>query len=195
MQNAAALFNRQGYAATPISDVLAAAQIEKGGLYRHFGSKEALAAAAFDFAAQTAATHHRAIWERATTARAKLHAVIDGFTQLDAAPPLAGGCPLFNAAIEADDGDAQLRPRVARALASLHEGVAAIVRGGITEGEFAAVDADGVATVFVAALEGALVLARLQRDPRYLTRVGAHLEAYVASFARGPRPRRKAVAH
>lgn len=189
LQSAAALFNRQGYAATPISDVLTAAGIEKGGLYRHFASKDALAAAAFDFAAQTTAAHHRAIWERATTSREKLSAVICGFAELEAAPPMAGGCPLFNAAIEADDRGGGLRTHVARALQNLHASVAQIVRGGIANHEFDAVDADGVASVLVAALEGALVLARLERDACHLRRVGAHLESYVASFTR-PRGRR-----
>ena len=191
VRSAAALFNRRGYAATPISEVLHAAGIEKGGLYRHFASKDVLAAAAFDYAAEKVAAHHRKVWNRAPTARAKLHAVIDGFRLLEAAPPLGGGCPLFNAAVEVDDGDAPLRERVDRAISGFHGAVAAIVRGGIASGEFAGeVDAELVASVFVATLEGALVLARVQRDARHLARVGAHLDDYVASLPSARRARR-----
>jgi len=48
---AAEVFNVYGYAGTAISDVMAATGLEKGGIYRHFASKEELALAAFDYAA------------------------------------------------------------------------------------------------------------------------------------------------
>ena len=45
---AAPLFNQRGYAASSMSDVMAATGLEKGGIYRHFESKDELALAAFD---------------------------------------------------------------------------------------------------------------------------------------------------
>jgi TetR/AcrR family transcriptional repressor of nem operon len=45
---AAPLFNQRGYAGAAMSDIMAATGLEKGGIYRHFGSKESLAHPSFD---------------------------------------------------------------------------------------------------------------------------------------------------
>ena len=50
IHESAALFNVHGYAGTSLSDIIAAADIQKGGLYRHFDSKEEIALAAVDYA-------------------------------------------------------------------------------------------------------------------------------------------------
>src|ERR1700755_2682335 len=47
---AAPIFNKQGYAGCALSDIMAATGLEKGGIYRHFESKEEIAAEAFDYA-------------------------------------------------------------------------------------------------------------------------------------------------
>ena len=47
---AAPLFNKQGYAGCVLKDIMAATGLEKGGIYRHFESKEEIAAEAFDYA-------------------------------------------------------------------------------------------------------------------------------------------------
>src|SRR3979411_2837595 len=49
VQKAAPLFNQQGYEGTSLSDLMDATGLQKGGIYRHFSSKEDLAAEAFDY--------------------------------------------------------------------------------------------------------------------------------------------------
>src|SRR5271163_3754272 len=53
VEQSASVFNRHGYAGTSMSELMAATGLEKGGLYRHFKSKQSLAAAAFDYAWET----------------------------------------------------------------------------------------------------------------------------------------------
>src|SRR6516165_614441 len=50
IREAAPIFNRRGYDGAALSDLMKATGLEKGGIYRHFDSKEALAAEAFDYA-------------------------------------------------------------------------------------------------------------------------------------------------
>ena len=47
---AAELFNQRGLEGTSMADLMKATGLEKGGIYRHFASKEAVAAEAFDYA-------------------------------------------------------------------------------------------------------------------------------------------------
>ena len=47
---AAGLFNRHGYEGSSMQDIMQATGLKKGGIYRHFGTKEELAQEAFDYA-------------------------------------------------------------------------------------------------------------------------------------------------
>jgi TetR/AcrR family transcriptional repressor of nem operon len=46
---AAPIFNRRGYEGSSLSELMEATGLKKGGIYRHFSSKEELAAEAFDY--------------------------------------------------------------------------------------------------------------------------------------------------
>ena len=50
IEEAAPIFNQRGYAGCSMQDVMEATGLEKGGIYRHFESKEELAAEAFKYA-------------------------------------------------------------------------------------------------------------------------------------------------
>src|ERR1700730_14291560 len=50
IRKAAPVFNQRGFDGAALSDLMKATGLEKGGIYRHFDSKEMLAAEAFDYA-------------------------------------------------------------------------------------------------------------------------------------------------
>ena len=50
IRKAAPIFNQKGYAGAALSDLMRATGLKKGGIYRHFESKEELARDAFDHA-------------------------------------------------------------------------------------------------------------------------------------------------
>jgi len=50
IRQAAPIFNRKGFEGAAMSDLMDATGLEKGGIYRHFKSKQQLAAEAFDYA-------------------------------------------------------------------------------------------------------------------------------------------------
>jgi len=49
VEAAAQMFNQKGYEGGSLNEVMAATGLKKGGIYRHFTSKEELAAEAFDY--------------------------------------------------------------------------------------------------------------------------------------------------
>ena len=49
VQAAAPIFNQSGYDGSSLNDLMVATGLQKGGIYRHFASKEELAAEAFDY--------------------------------------------------------------------------------------------------------------------------------------------------
>ena len=50
IRKAASIFNQKGYEGAALSDLMQATGLEKGGIYRHFDSKQQLAGEAFDYA-------------------------------------------------------------------------------------------------------------------------------------------------
>jgi TetR/AcrR family transcriptional repressor of nem operon len=178
VEAAAPIFNQRGYEGSSLNDLMEATGLKKGGIYRHFSSKEELAAEAFDYTWETARTIRLTNLEEKASSVEKLKQSIASF--VDHRSPIAGGCPILNTAIEADDGNAVLRTRVTKALRWWLERLQTIVEQGQEHGEIRrSVDPKTVATLIVASLEGALMMSRLQRNDDSLRRVQAHLNKYL----------------
>jgi TetR/AcrR family transcriptional repressor of nem operon len=187
---AAPVFNRLGYAGATVADLMAATGLEKGGLYRHFESKEEIALAAFDHAVHLHGDRIRATVNAAgPTAAARLVAVAEAIAGIIENPVLAGGCPLLNTAIESDDAEGPLYPalrtRTRRAMTRLIGLVRDIIADGISRGEFRkGLDVEGEASGIVAMLEGALMLSKLYEDGTHVRyavdRVRDRAEAFAA---------------
>ncbi len=181
VEQAAPLFNQHGYAGTSMSDLMLATGLEKGGLYRHFDSKEDLAAAAFDYAWDAVSAPRWRGLDDCPTAIAKLQRLIENFAQ----PPrtLPGGCPLLNTAIESDDGNRRLRGKAKEALGQWRKALSEIVCHGQRSRELRSnIDAEGVAVVIIAALEGAIMMSRLERSREPLHTVAKHLTTYLQTL-------------
>lgn len=160
IERAAPLFNQRGFAGCSMHDVLQATGLEKGGVYRHFASKEDLATAVFAWSLERAVKTRTDGVDEAGDAVDRLQAIVRRFVEEPS--PIAGGCPLLNTAVDADDGNLALRRLVRKAFADWRMRLAALVTQGMEAREIRN-DADParVADTIVAALEGGLVLSRL----------------------------------
>ncbi|HVY93124.1 MAG TPA: TetR/AcrR family transcriptional regulator [Bryobacteraceae bacterium] len=177
VEAAASLFNQRGYEGSTLSGLMEATGLEKGGIYRHFSSKEELAAEAFDYMWQTARELRLAGLE-GLTGVAWLKAYIGNF--VNNRSPVAGGCPILNTAIDADDGNPMLRMKVTKALKSWRCRLRTVIEDGVAKGEIRqGVDARAAATLIVATLEGALMMSRIERTYEPLREVQRHLNAYI----------------
>lgn len=185
VRQAAGLFNRQGFAGASMSDVMAATGLQKGGIYRHFESKEALALEAFDYAVDAMGRRFAEALEGKPHALDRLRAVVGVFAGIPEDPPVPGGCPMLNAMVEADHGNPTLRDRARRAMDGLRRLVARTVEEGVTRGEVrAGTDGDALATVLVATMEGAVALSQAYGDPVHVRRASEHLEWYLEERVR-----------
>lgn len=167
-----------------MNDLVLATGLGKGGIYNHFSGKEELALEAFDYATEIMRERFRQALEGKDTALEKLFAVVDVLGALAGDPPVAGGCPVLNTAIEADDAHPPLKEKAAEAMESWLRLVGRAVRDGVESGELRpATDPRSVASVVVAALEGAVMLTRLHGEPAHMRRTIEHLKGYLESLA------------
>ena len=115
VEAAAPIFNKRGYEGASLSELMAATGLKKGGIYRHFSSKEELAAEVFDYTWEAAWKKVRFLHlDETANGIEKLKQYIANF--IDRRSPVAGGCPVLNTAIEADDGNPVLRAHAVKAL-------------------------------------------------------------------------------
>jgi TetR/AcrR family transcriptional regulator, transcriptional repressor for nem operon len=180
IQQAAGLFNRQGYVGSSIADVMAITGLKKGGIYNHFQSKEELALAAFDYTVQQVQQRYSVALRGKRQAKARVQAVIETFCELAIAPAVPGGCPILNTAIESDDTHPVLRDRARQAMDSWQQTIEKILGLGIDRGEIPAdTDVRVMTRMIIATLEGALMMTQLYGDLSYLKQAQQHLLDYI----------------
>lgn len=189
LEQAAQIFNINGYAGTSLDDLMQATHLTKGGIYNHFGSKEALAVEALDYAIVEMQTRfHTYVTDRHST-RARLLAVIKTFRSSIEDPRFAGGCILLNTAIEADDTNPALRERAQKGLDDWHLYITRTLNKGIELGAVKPdTNPDTVATLMIAMLEGAIMLSKLYGTPVHMTRACDHLTQHIETFLTEPLP-------
>jgi AcrR family transcriptional regulator len=174
------LFNRQGYKATSLSNITDATGLTKGAIYRHFASKEDLEQEALGHLSALMFDKLRACVRNQSTAGDKLRAVFRYFELYLTAPPVEGGCPLLNAAIEADDTHPGLRKAALGMLQVLRDSVVHILRKGIEHEQIKpGTDVGVYATLIIASLEGALMMSKLSGDDTPLRQVAKYLEGQI----------------
>jgi TetR/AcrR family transcriptional regulator, transcriptional repressor for nem operon len=180
LEQSAILFNQQGYAGSSMADVMRVTGLQKGGIYNHFSSKDELALAAFDFAVQQMQTRFLGVLKGKRHALDRLMAILSVYETLLENPPMQGGCPLLNTAVESDDTHPALRERTQLAMTNWLNLLRGIVQRGIDRGELnPTIDAEMVATVVIATIEGGVMLTKLYGDLLYMQRSIAHLKTYL----------------
>ena len=184
IRKAAPIFNQKGYDGTALSDLMRATGLEKGGIYRHFESKQELAGDAFDHAWKVAMdTRFEGTQEIPNTVN-RLKQIVRNFRDRRAAL-VPGGCPLLNTAIDSDDGNPQLRAKARRALSSWLNRLQSIAEEGERRREIRSdVDPVKLATLIASTLEGSLMVSRLQRKEDPLDLACRHLEEYLDNTIR-----------
>jgi TetR/AcrR family transcriptional repressor of nem operon len=186
VERAAPVFNQRGFAGASMNELVAATGLEKGGIYNHFGSKEALAIEALDYSVSLLVDRFSRALDGPERAVDRLVAMIDAFADLDGHPEVPGGCPVANTALESDDTNPELCNHARTAMDSWHRLIGSIVKTGKQRGELRAdTDPYALATVITASLEGALMLSRLMQEPDHMRRAVSHLKAHVDSLRAG----------
>ncbi len=103
LHQAGGLFNSHGYKATSIGHITDASGFTKGAIYRHFKSKEKLEEEALGYLTGIMFENLTKRIKAQNNAGDKLRAIVNFFESYISKPPIKGGCPLLNAAVEADD--------------------------------------------------------------------------------------------
>jgi len=189
IEQAAPLFNRLGYAGCSMQDIMVATGLEKGGLYRHFSSKEELAEEAFRYSLAKVTEALQEGMEQIEGSVEQLAFIIRRFVEIHSIIP--GGCPVMNTAIDADDGNLALRKLVKNAVQRWKDKISAIVKSGVERGDIRSdVEPRAIANIMISALEGALMISRLEGNRIAVHDAQSMLENLLHDMRTAPQRRR-----
>jgi TetR/AcrR family transcriptional repressor of nem operon len=192
IRKAAPIFNQKGYTGAALSDLMRATGLEKGGIYRHFESKEELAGDVFDHAWKVAMDARFEGTEEIPNTVDRLKQIVRNFRdRRNGLVP--GGCPLLNTAIDSDDGNPQLRVKARQALGSWLDRLQSIAEEGKRLGEVRYdVNSGKLATLIASILEGSFMVTRLQRNEEPLDLACQHLEEHLETKVRARKSKGRA---
>ena len=177
IDSAGVLFGERGFSATGLRDIVAHSSTPRGSIYHHLpGGKAELAHAVLERAAAEAAADCEA---HPGDPVAALQASVARWRRTLQDSDHRAGSALLAIALEPDE-QTGARAAAAAAYARWEEALAATLQATGVKRKKAA----RLATLAVAAIEGALVLARVQGDTRALDAVERELEAAVAGARR-----------
>ncbi|MGV4988038.1 TetR/AcrR family transcriptional regulator [Streptomyces sp. NRAIS4] len=166
--SAAQLIRRDGVGATGMREVAAHAGAPRGSLQHYFpGGKEQLVNEAVGWAGRYAGRRIARFLAglEEPTPSGLFAAMVAQWTDEYAADGFATGCPVAAAVVDCSSAGGSAREAVAAAFTAWRSPLAEALTGmGVP-----AARADSLATLMISALEGAILMARAERDVRPLT--------------------------
>lgn len=181
IESAAPIFNSKGYAATSIADILEQTGLAKGCLYGHFDSKDQLAEAVLSHAFEKVALAVKTSTECKSTPKEKLIAILEFYENYSVNPIIKGGCPLLNAAIDADDQYSELSKTASKFMNRSVLFIASIIQLGKEQMQFrSSIEPLEEAKYIFATIEGAIMMSKLVNSPTILNSILAKLKKLVS---------------
>jgi TetR/AcrR family transcriptional repressor of lmrAB and yxaGH operons len=156
---AVTLFRRNGYAATGINEIAEVSGAPKGSLYHYFpNGKDEIAEAAIRFAGAGLVTTLEKLEKEHDSASAMIRAYCRLLAGWMAKSGFRDGCPISTTLLESAPQSADLTAAGREAFG----GWCAVIARALVRDGFGKADAKRLATLAVSAIEGALILARVE---------------------------------
>jgi len=183
IERVAPVFNKKGYAATSMSDLIAATGLSKGSIYGNFKNKDEVALAAFEFNADFINDCLKERIRAAQSQQQKLLAYVQTFQAIHREVMANGGCPILNTAVDSSELNFLLQKAVQYRIGGWQRAIIAIVEAGIQAGEFSPdVEARQVAQVMICLIEGGYAMSKATGDLSFLDSALKQLESMIRSL-------------
>lgn len=183
IEKVAPVFNKKGYAATSMSDLISATGLSKGSIYGNFKNKDEVALAAFEFNADFINSNLRARMASASSQREKLLAYAETFRAIHRDVMAKGGCPILNTAVDSSELNFLLQKAVQYRIGGWQRAIIGIIEKGVQNGEFPAdVEARQIAQVMICLIEGGYAMSKATQDSSFLVSALKQMEHMIHSL-------------
>ncbi|MEW7290489.1 TetR/AcrR family transcriptional regulator [Aquimarina sp. 2304DJ70-9] len=180
IQIVAPIFNKNGYAATSLSDITRATGLTKGAIYGNFKNKEELAIAAFNTTVKNMLrriTDHQSLSESPLE---KLFLITDFYRNYYNYSQELGGCPVLNMGVDAKHQNPSLFQHVKYTINKIQSNVAKIIEAGKLKGEIhPEIDTALYAKRLYTMIIGAIFMTHTIEDNSYLLETMDQLDTMI----------------
>jgi TetR/AcrR family transcriptional regulator, transcriptional repressor for nem operon len=174
------LVRRNGFAATSVDDLCAAAGVTKGAFFHHFASKEALGVALIeDWTETTGAMFAAHPYNKLSDPLDRVFAYLDLRRTFLDLPLVEISCVAGTTVQEAYFNSPAMRDAAAKSLASGAQHVQAHLAEALAAHPVQGVTAESLARQFQVAVQGGIILAKASNDPGLAGEAFDHLERYL----------------
>ncbi len=172
---------RHGYVATSVDEVCAAAKVSKGAFFHHFETKEELVAACLaNWDEQGAAMEATAQFQTIADPRERVRACMDFFIEWFENPRLLKSCLAGTTVQEVGRAIPALR-RAAHRCFSNAQGRLQKLLDAACKGSRRRPDTSSLAALWIAAVQGSLILCKASGDPTVIRETLEHTKTYILS--------------
>lgn len=180
IEKSARVFNIKGYDSTSLADIQEATKLTKGAIYGNFSDKNELIIAAYNFNCSYAIGLINKVMSKATTAKDALLAYPNFYAENWQFVFKTGGCPMMNAAVEADDHLHYLKDSVRNGMKHILETLQMTIERGQANKEFKQeANAEEYAALIYTLMEGNIMLSKIMNDPKYFNIAAKHIQRIV----------------
>ena len=180
IEAARALVRHQGFAATSVDDLCAAAGVTKGAFFHHFPSKEALGVALVeDWTAMTGAMFAAHPYNALPDPLGRVFAYLDLRRAILGQPIPEFSCVAGTVVQEVHESSALIRQTAWESISSGFDHVRAHLADALAAHPVPGVTADGLAHQFQVAVQGGIILAKASGDAGLAREAFDHLERYL----------------
>jgi TetR/AcrR family transcriptional repressor of nem operon len=183
---ASRLISVRGYHCTSLDDVLKDSGVGKGNFYHYFKSKEELGYAILDRFVRgfVERTLDPSFGDPSLSPLDQMHRFLDRILDSQRQRNCVGGCPMGNLASELSDIHEGFRNRLAQVFTLWRERLGHVLAQAQARRELAAgAEPDRISQFIVAALEGAILMAKVTKDIRVMEQCVAELKAHLGHYA------------
>lgn len=178
------LFRRNGYVATTVDEICQHADVTKGAFFHHFESKEALAEACLvQWDCQASAMEAAAPFQAIDDPLKKLLGSMDFYIGQFENPKLLKSCLAGTTVQDVSETHPTLRKAADACFVNAESRFAALLdAAGRSRGK--RLDSASLARLWMATLQGALILSKASRDESVISSSLKHVKEYIRSLLR-----------
>lgn len=181
IETVAPIFNKHGYVGTSMSDLTEATGLTKGALYGNFENKEALALSAFEYNRNRLLEAIDVPLGKKGSSLDKIYALTNFYRHYDEFTQEMGGCPILNTGVDAEHNNKLLAAAVRETVGIIEGKIALVLENGAKSNEIRLpVTPLQFAKQLYTMLQGAVAMATLSRDRKYLINTVAYLDVLIS---------------
>ncbi|WP_203257944.1 TetR/AcrR family transcriptional regulator [Hyunsoonleella ulvae] len=165
----APIFNKNGYAATSLSDITNATGLTKGAIYGNFKNKEDLSFSCFKYMVKCLMQPLSEHLKLSDSPIQKLFLITDFYRNYHTFSKKLGGCPVLNIGVDANNSNSELLVKVRDVIQRIQDSLCTIIENGIEANEISSnINAMIYAKRIDTIIQGAIFMTNTMNDEFYM---------------------------